>query len=141
MGVGEQLGMGAGDLEVVVLDRDRSDDRVDQRLPTRPVGLVGQLDPHQQLGDGDRGDDDVVLVTDQVVEPDLPALAGDQDGRVEDQPVQFRSSSVTVPRSMASSSGHDGSAACSRRSCLTSSPLADGTGVMRAIGLPPRVTT
>jgi hypothetical protein len=33
-GVGEQLDVGAGDLQVVVLDRDRGDDGVDQRPPT-----------------------------------------------------------------------------------------------------------
>jgi hypothetical protein len=72
---------------------------------------ICQLDTDQQLGDGDRSDGNVILVADQVVEPQLPAFAGDQDGRVQDQPGQFRSSSVTTPRSAASSSGHDGSAA------------------------------
>ena len=68
--MGEQRRMRAGDVEVVVLDRD--------------------------YGDG-------VLVTDQVVEPQPSALTSDHD--------------------------------------LTFSPLVDGTGVMRAMGLPARVTT
>ena len=122
-------------------DRDRGEDGVDKGPSSRLVGRVGQLDPDQQLGDGDGGHGDVVLVTDQVVEPQSPALSGDHDRRIEDQPVQSRSSAVNDARSVASSAGHDVSAVWSRRSRLTSSPLADGTGVMRAMGFPARVTT
>src|SRR4029453_17541002 len=60
---------------------------------------LGQFAPAQQPGNRDRGDRDVVLVTDQVVEPQPSALSGDHDRGVEDQPVQSRSSAVNeAPR-------------------------------------------
>jgi hypothetical protein len=56
--------MRAGDVEVIVLDRDRGDDGVDQGTSPRPVGRMGQLHTDQQLGNRDRGDGDVVLISD-----------------------------------------------------------------------------
>lgn len=138
--MGQQQPVRAGDVEVVVLDQDHGEDGIKQRPAPRPVGRVRQLDADQQLGHGDGGDGDVV-VADQIVETDPSTFSGDHDRRVEDQPVQSRSSVISEVRSVASSSGHDESETWSRSSRLTSSPLVDGTGVIRAIGLPPRVTT
>jgi hypothetical protein len=73
--------MRASDVEVIVLDRDRGDDGVDQGRPTFLVGGVGQVARPRGVGG-------------------------------------------LVPKGR-----------------LTSSPMADGTGVIRAMGLPPRVTT
>jgi hypothetical protein len=60
--------MRAGDLKVVVVDRDPGKDRVDQGLAARPAGRIGQLHPDEQLGGGDGGDGHVVVVPDQLVQ-------------------------------------------------------------------------
>jgi hypothetical protein len=55
------------------------------------VAAVGQRDADQQFGGGDRGDHDVVLVGDYLLDRGRGTLGGDEDRRVEDQALQRRS--------------------------------------------------
>lgn len=50
--------------KVVVLHWDRGEDGFDEPLPFIPTTAVGEFHPDQELGGGDRGDGDVVLVRD-----------------------------------------------------------------------------
>lgn len=72
--VSEQESVGAGDFQVVVLDRDRGKDRLDVPLPGVLTTLVGQLHAGQELCRCDRRDHDVILVGNQLVENLLPSL-------------------------------------------------------------------
>jgi hypothetical protein len=101
--------MGAGDFQVVVLDRDPGEDRVDEGLAAGPAGRTGQLHPHEQLGGGDGGDGYVIVVPDQLVQGQEPALACDDDGRVEDQPFQACSSIGRSARNAEISAGQSAS--------------------------------
>ena len=69
------------------------------------------------------------------------ALSGDQDRRVEDQPVRSRSSAVNEAHSRASSSSRDASVAWSRRSRVDLEAIGGRDRLIRAMALPARVTT
>jgi hypothetical protein len=66
--VREQLRMGARDREVVDLDGQRVQHALDEGGPPRTVPVVGELDPHEQLGGCHGRDGDVVVVTHQSVQ-------------------------------------------------------------------------
>jgi hypothetical protein len=89
--VGEQLGVDPSNWEVVGLHRDRGQQRVHERSAGRFVAAIGELDADQQFGGGDRGDHDVVLVGDDLLDRGRRSLRGDEDRRVEDQALQRRS--------------------------------------------------
>lgn len=62
--VGEKLGVRGGDRVVVVDDGDDVDDVVDEGLTVRPVGLIGEMDSDQQLGNGDGRNRRLVVIGD-----------------------------------------------------------------------------
>jgi hypothetical protein len=78
-------------------------------LAARPAGRIGQLHPDEQLGGGEGGDGHVVVVPDQPVQGQAPTLAGDDDGRIEDQPVQACSSTGRSARNASISAGQSSS--------------------------------
>lgn len=100
----QQLSVGGSDLEVVAQDRDRGDDIVDERLAPGTGSPLGQHNADAEFGDGDRRDGHVVFVGDQLVELIASPLRVDEEGRVEKQPVQDRSSTSTSWRRATSSS-------------------------------------
>ena len=69
------------------------------------MGVVGELDPHDEFGDGDRGDGHFVVVGDELFERRSRAVGVDQDGGVEEQSAQGRvsvsSSSLAAAMSLA----------------------------------------
>ena len=65
--VGQQLRMGSGDVEVVVLGGDGGE-HLDEGRAHRAPSLVGEVDADEKLDRGDRRDRDVVLVGDHAVE-------------------------------------------------------------------------
>lgn len=139
--VGEQAAVPSSDRDVVVLDRDRVDDRVHQ-LPSRSPALpVGELNAHEKLGDRDRRDGDVVIVGDYAVERRALSLCVDKDGRVEDQAGQDRSSTVSASRMSESSRSQALSGLCSARSFFKAFPSTEATGSSLATACPPRTTT
>lgn len=79
----EQFGMGSCDGGVIVDNRDRFFDLVDELLAVGLVSIIGKQDPDQQLGDGDRGDGYFVFVVDQLIERRLGAVGVDQERGVE----------------------------------------------------------
>ena len=77
--VSQQRPVHPGDVEVIGLDRDRVQYGRDERGATPTSLAVGQLDPDRQLGRGDRGDRNVILIADQRLERrDSPMLGVDQ---------------------------------------------------------------
>lgn len=66
--MGEQLGVGACDVEVVGLDRNGGEDPLDERAAGGTVLVVRELLADEQLRCGDGGDRDVVLVADDLVQ-------------------------------------------------------------------------
>lgn len=134
--VSEQEGVSVGDLEVVGLHRDRSQDRLDIPLPRVPTSPVGQLDTDEKLCCGDRGNHDVILVGDQLIENLPPPFGSYQDRRIQDQAVQRRSSTAATARTSRSSFSHSRSRACLCRISLIDSPDALVAGPMRATGRP-----
>lgn len=128
-------------VEVVGLDRNSREDILDERTPALPALALGKLDADEQLGCGDRGDCDVVLVGDEGVERPSGALNRDEDGRVENQPFQGRSSMSSVARSSSSSDAHRRSGGFERSISFTAFPLAARAGSIRATARPRRTTT
>jgi len=88
----EQGGVGGGDIEVVAQDRNSRDDVVHERLTPGAASSSRQLDADAQFGHRDRGDGDVILVRNEIVEVIAGSLRIDEEGRVEEQPAQDRSS-------------------------------------------------
>jgi hypothetical protein len=64
----EQARVVGGDGLVVRQDRDRGRDLVDVRLTTGPPARRCELDADGELGEGDRCDRDVVVVSNELVE-------------------------------------------------------------------------
>jgi hypothetical protein len=126
--MGRQQPVRAGDAEVVVLDR--GEDGIKLRPSSGRWAASASSTPTSSWATVM-----AAMATSSSVRSS--AFSGDHDRRVEDQPIQSRSSVVSEARSLASSSGHDESEAWSRSSRLTSRPLTDGTGVMRAIACRP----
>lgn len=133
--------MSARHIEVVGLDRDLGDDRLDKVLPRASSPSVRQLNPNQQFGGGYSGYDDIVLIGNQTIQACGTALGRDQDARVEDQSFQRSPSSVTNDRSSDNSSAQKLSGGVARRMALTTRPLAPLAGSRRAMTLPLREIT
>lgn len=141
LNVGEKLGVAPGDVEVVVLDRQRVDDRVDELLSRSPALPVGELHPHEQLSDRHGRDGHVVVVRDDLGELRALAFRVDEDRSVEDQAGQDRSSTTSESRISASSLSQALSGLCLASSALSVLPSTLATGSSRATGCPPRRTT
>lgn len=139
--MGKQQGVCTGRLQVVVLDRQRREDRFDEARASWAMGSVGQLDADEKFRSGDRCDRHVVFVADDCVESPARPLDPDEDGRVEDQPFQDRSSTTRLSRRLRSSVVHEESGLCFASRSLTARPRAVATGPRAATGRPPRVTT
>lgn len=133
--------MGARDIEVVGLDRNRREHPLDERAAGGLVLVISEVLSDEQLGGGDGGDRDIVLVADDLVQRAARPLGRDQDGGVEDQAFQRRVSGVSDARRSRSSVGQLGSAGCDRSMCLTSRPEDAAAGAMLAIARPRRSTT
>jgi hypothetical protein len=141
--VREQRRVGLRDLGVVVLDRDRIENRRDEEFALAPRAAFREVDPEPQLGDRDRGDREVVIVADGGVERAAPSLGIDQDRGVEDQ---SRQGSVTVAgptlsRSSRRSWAQSASGGLALRASLTALPFPAVAGPIVATARPRRMTT
>lgn len=110
--MGEQDSVRSGHLKVIAFDRDGRQDRFDISLPGPPPASIGKFDTYEKLCCSDRGNRDVVFVADQVVEDLSVSLCSDENGRVQDQAVQRRSSAPTTARRSRSSFSQARSRAC-----------------------------
>jgi hypothetical protein len=135
---GEELGVGGGNRFVVVEDGDDVDDVVDEGLTVGPVGVIGEVGPDQELGDGDGGDRRVVIIGDHVVEGRTRAVGVDQEGGVEEESAQGRFSISRSSRAEVTSRAKAGSRRRRCRSALISAPLPACTGSSWATTLPRR---
>lgn len=136
--VGEKLGVGGGYRDVVVDDGDDIDDVVDEGLTVWPVGLIGEMDSDQQLGDGDGRDRRFVVIGDQLIECRSRAVGVDKEGGVEKESAQGRCSISRSSRTEVTSRAKVGSRRWRCRSALTSAPLPAFTGSSLATTLPRR---
>ena len=85
MDVREQSAVRFCNSQVIGLDRQCLQD-LDQELGASPAALfVGELDTRAQLGDADRGNDKVIVRTDDVAEGCPSALGGNEDTGIKDQ--------------------------------------------------------
>jgi len=135
---GEEFGVGGGDRFVVVDDGEDVDDVVDEGVPVGPVGVIGEVDPDQQLGDGNGGDRRVVIIGDHLVEGRSRPVSVDQEGGVEEESAQGRFSISRRSRADVMSRAKAGSRRWRRRSALISAPLPACTGSSWATTLPRR---
>lgn len=103
VGVGKQSRVCSGNPQVVGLDRDAGEESLDERAAGGPASTIRELHANQQFRRRYRGDHDVVLVAHHLVDRRGRSLGRDQDGGVEDQPFQRRSSGLSAARSSASS--------------------------------------
>jgi hypothetical protein len=136
----QQPCMGPGDVEVIRLHRDRREDVFDEPCSPLLSLAVRELHPDEELRGGDRSEGDVVVVGDERIEGGRGALGSDQDGRVEDQSFQRRSSIASDARSSRSSDAQRRSGGVDRRISFTRFPFAARAGSMRATARPRRTT-
>lgn len=66
--VGEQGGVSLGDLEVVGLDRNAREQRVDKPATSGRLPPVGELDANKKLGGRYRGDRHVILIAHHLID-------------------------------------------------------------------------
>lgn len=92
----EQLSVRCGDYGVIVDDGDNLGDFIDEVLASCSMGIVGELDPHEEFGDGDCSDGHLVVVGDELFERRPRAVCVDQEGGVEEKSAQGR---VSISRS------------------------------------------
>ena len=109
-------------LKVVVDDGDCFQDAVEKVASVLSGPAHGELDPDAQLCDSDRSDGHIVLVSDHPVEVVARALGVDQEGRVEYEATQDRSSIATSSRVAVRSSSQALSGLRRRRNAFTSAP-------------------
>jgi hypothetical protein len=96
----------AGDLEVVVLDWDRREQRLDVRPPLRTAACTSELDSKEELRHRDGSDRAFILVGNERADPHSVTLGTDEDGRIEDQSGQIGFSIVSKARVAAISCAH-----------------------------------
>ena len=133
----EQGTVRPGDVDVVALDRDRAEHRIDECPPTASPTVIGERDSDFQLGHGDRGDGDVIPVGNQFLERlRAGALGVDQDGGVEDQSRQGFEGDLTESRSSRSSPAQPGSGSFPRMASLSARPVPALVGPIVATGWP-----
>jgi hypothetical protein len=99
----------AGGLEVVRFDGDGREQLFDECAARTLPTTIRELHSCEQLSRGDRRDRNIVLVGDDAVYRCARTFRRDDDGRIENQPFQRRSSGSTRPRTSASSSAQCGS--------------------------------
>lgn len=90
--VREEHRMRARNIEVIVLDSEPSEQSFDERPAAGAPRWVRQLHPHEQFGSGHGGDGEVVAGVRHRRQTQTTPLRIDEDARVQDQPVQLRSS-------------------------------------------------
>ena len=137
-GICEQRCMRSRHTKVVRLDWNRHENVFDERAPSLSALASGELNTDQQFGGCDRRDHHVVFIVDDRVQRPRRALGRDEDGRVEYQPVQCRSSMARAARSSRSSAAHRRSGGLARRISLMSLPFAARAGSTRATAWPRR---
>jgi hypothetical protein len=81
--VGEETAMCACNAEVVGLHRYNRDDALNELRASCSASRPGEFDPNEQLGDRDRGNRNIVVVSDQLIEPKTLSLGGNENRRVE----------------------------------------------------------
>ena len=123
----QKPGMRGRRVEVVCLDWHSREDRFNERLPPPPAPRIRDLHSYEQLRCRDRRDRDVILIRDHSVEGRAAAFGGDQNGRVEDQAFQRRSSMRRPARSSASSLSQAGSRAMRADDLLHGPARPDGS--------------
>ncbi len=96
--VDEELGVDLGHRLVVVENGNHLQEVFEEGEAGSPVVAGRKHDPDPQLGHRDRGDRDVVVVSDGLVEGGTRAIGVDQEGRVEEELAQGRCSSSTADR-------------------------------------------
>jgi hypothetical protein len=94
----EKLGVSPCNSEVIINDRERRHNIVDEALAAEPGFSLGQLRADLQLGQRNGCDGDVIVVIENVVEIDIRSVRVDKKGRVKKQPTQNRSSATTNSR-------------------------------------------
>lgn len=95
------------DVQVIRLDTDDIQHRVDEGSPRPPPGFVRQLDADLQLGDRERRDGHVVVIVDQGGEcREAAPLGVNEDRRIEDQSRQGSVAGPMVIRSSRKSAAH-----------------------------------
>jgi hypothetical protein len=124
----EQLGVNGGDGGVIDHDRDEASHVIDESLAATSAPSIDQFDADEQLGDGDRGDGDLIVVSDGIIEREARAVGVDEKGRVQEQPAQGLASISSSDRTEATSLAKPGSTRCRRSSALTSAPVPVVTG-------------
>lgn len=130
--------MGAGNGGVVVDHRDGLSDVVNESLPGGAMGAVRELHADEELGDGDGGDCDFVVVPDRLVERGSRSIGVDQECRVEEEPGQGRLSTSSSSRIPTISRAKPESGRWRRSIALTSLPFPVVTGSSWAIIRPRR---
>jgi hypothetical protein len=81
----EKRGVHAGDLKVVVLDRNSVQDAAHEGSARGTAGFVGEFDTNQQLCCRHCGNRDVVFISDEALESATAPFNIDEDRRVENQ--------------------------------------------------------
>lgn len=132
-----QLSMDISDFTVVVQHGDDLQDVLEEGEAGCPVRARGQKYAGSELCCGDRGDGDLVVIADGVVERTSRTFGVDEKGRVEEEPGQ-RSSSSTTDRTAAKSCNHGRSGRCRRSSSFTFAPWPSFIGSRLATALPRR---
>jgi hypothetical protein len=102
----QQLGVSVGDPDVIRQGRDHFQNSVDEGLTRGAAPSLSQVHSDQELSHRHRRDGDVVVVGDDLVEVPTLSLGADQEGRIEQQQVQGRSSSESDPRTSSTSRAH-----------------------------------
>jgi hypothetical protein len=134
----EQLGMDLRDCTVVVEDGNDLQDVAEEGNAGGTVLARGQEHTNSQLGCGDSGHRNLVVIGDGVVEGLSRSFGVDEKGRVEEKPGQVRSSISTTDRTAARSCDQSVSGRCRRSSSFTSAPWPSVIGSRLAIALPRR---
>lgn len=140
-GMGEERAVGVGHDEVVRLDRKGVEYRLDEPPPFLAATPPREVDPDPQLGDGDRGDGDVVVIADQLFQDAPAALGVDQDRGVEDQSRQGSVPGPTLSLRSRSSAAQSESGRFARSASFSALPVPPRAGPIVATARPCRTTT
>src|ERR1019366_10506061 len=134
----QQSSMIHSHVKVVGDHPDNLDDSVEKVATAAAGRALCELDAHGQLRNGDCSDGNVIFVADHPVEVATRAFGVDQEGGVEYEATQDRSSMATSSRVAMRSASHALSALRCRSRALTSTPWPIETGSSWATTLPLR---
>lgn len=129
--------MDCGDAALVWQDGDGGDHVVDICPARLAMLVVRQFDADQQFSEGDRGDCGVIVIRDEGAEVPSP-LYVDEEGRVEQETSQRRSSICRSDRLFSTSSDHCSSILWRAKSSFTSAPRPRCAGSRCATAFPRR---